>query len=370
MIKLFNGEALSIDDFKKINGGLFSSSWKSQFFSGVIQPIMAFMGNIGYVAVSILGGIFAATGRLAVGNIQAFIQYVKNFTQPVNQIAQISSQLQATIAAAERIFEFLHEPAEPGQDGTREYKEKINGNVSFEHVFFSYNKQDKVIKDFNLDVKSGTKVAIVGPTGSGKTTLVKLMLRFYDLDGGRILLDGKDIAEFERTGLRKCFGMVLQDAWLFSGTILENIRYACPEATDDMVVAAAKTARADHFIRALPDGYSMMINEESSNLSLGQKQLITLARAILANPKILILDEATSSVDTRTEILIQETMDDLMRGRTSFVIAHRLSTIKNADVILVLKDGRIVEQGNHASLIEKGGFYKELYNAQFNEQVL
>lgn len=378
IIKAFNREERVIKDFDEANDVLYKSAWKSQFFSGIMMPVMTFVGNLGYVGVAVLGGFLAANGTIMVGDILSFIQYVKNFTQPITQLAQVSSMLQSTAAAAERVFEFLAEDEEEQcakehamltdtSGNTRNVTTlDITGDVTFEHVRFGYTPEKIIINDFSANVKQGQKIAIVGPTGAGKTTIVKLLMRFYELDGGRILVDGYDIADFDRSELRELFGMVLQDTWLFKGSIMENIRYGKLDATDDEVVAAAKAAHVDHFIRTLPGGYDMELNEEASNVSQGQKQLLTIARAILANNKILILDEATSSVDTRTEIQIQKAMDNLMKGRTSFVIAHRLSTIKDADLILVLKDGDIIEQGSHEELLEKNGFYAELYNSQFD----
>ncbi|MGN0698749.1 MAG: ABC transporter ATP-binding protein [Ruminiclostridium sp.] len=377
IVKAFNREERVINDFNEANDVLYKSAWKSQFFSGIMMPIMTFVGNLGYVGVAILGGLLAANGTIMVGDILSFIQYVKNFTQPINQLAQVSSMLQSTAAAAERVFEFLAEDEEElrakehamitdTSGNTRNVTTlDITGDVTFEHVRFGYTPEKIIINDFSASVKQGQKIAIVGPTGAGKTTIVKLLMRFYELNGGRILVDGYDITDFDRSELRELFGMVLQDTWLFKGSIMENIRYGKLDATDEEVIAAAKAAHVDHFIRTLPGGYDMELNEEASNVSQGQKQLLTIARAILANNKILILDEATSSVDTRTEIQIQKAMDNLMKGRTSFVIAHRLSTIKDADLILVLKDGDIIEQGNHEELIAKNGFYAELYNSQF-----
>ena len=378
IIKAFNREERVIKDFDEANDVLYKSAWKSQFFSGIMMPVMTFVGNLGYVGVAVLGGFLAANGTIMVGDILSFIQYVKNFTQPITQLAQVSSMLQSTAAAAERVFEFLAEDEE--EQCAKEHAMltdtsgnirnvttlDITGDVTFEHVRFGYNPEKIIINDFSANVKQGQKIAIVGPTGAGKTTIVKLLMRFYELNGGRILIDGYDIADFDRSELRELFGMVLQDTWLFKGSIMENIRYGKLDATDEEVVAAAKAAHVDHFIRTLPGGYDMELNEEASNVSQGQKQLLTIARAILANNKILILDEATSSVDTRTEIQIQKAMDNLMKGRTSFVIAHRLSTIKDADLILVLKDGDIIEQGSHEELLEKNGFYAELYNSQFD----
>ncbi len=378
IIKAFNREERVIKDFDEANDVLYKSAWKSQFFSGIMMPVMTFVGNLGYVGVAVLGGFLAANGTIMVGDILSFIQYVKNFTQPITQLAQVSSMLQSTAAAAERVFEFLAEDEEEQcakehamltdtSGNTRNVTTlDITGDVTFEHVRFGYNPEKIIINDFSANVKQGQKIAIVGPTGAGKTTIVKLLMRFYELNGGRILIDGYDIADFDRSELRELFGMVLQDTWLFKGSIMENIRYGKLDATDEEVIAAAKAAHVDHFIRTLPGGYDMELNEEASNVSQGQKQLLTIARAILANNKILILDEATSSVDTRTEIQIQKAMDNLMKGRTSFVIAHRLSTIKDADLILVLKDGDIIEQGSHEELLEKNGFYAELYNSQFD----
>lgn len=378
IIKAFNREERVIKDFDEANDILYKSAWKSQFFSGIMMPVMTFVGNLGYVGVAVLGGLLAANGTIMVGDILSFIQYVKNFTQPITQMAQVSSMLQSTAAAAERVFEFLAEDEEEQCAKEHAMLTDTSGNtrnvttlditddVTFEHVRFGYTPEKIIINDFSANVKQGQKIAIVGPTGAGKTTIVKLLMRFYELNGGRILIDGYDIADFDRSELRELFGMVLQDTWLFKGSIMENIRYGKLDATDDEVIAAAKAAHVDHFIRTLPGGYDMELNEEASNVSQGQKQLLTIARAILANNKILILDEATSSVDTRTEIQIQKAMDNLMKGRTSFVIAHRLSTIKDADLILVLKDGDIIEQGSHEELLEKNGFYAELYNSQFD----
>ena len=366
VVKAFNGEEKAQNDFSKANKELYRSAWRSQFLSGLMYPIMNFISIIGYVGVAIAGGYLAINGRITVGNIQSFIQYNKQFTQPVNQIAEVSSMLQAMVAATERIFDFLEE--EEVETATKDIDiTKIQGNVTFEHVKFGYRPDDIIIKDFNATVKSGQKIAIVGPTGAGKTTMVKLLMRFYDLTGGRILLDGIDIKDIERGKLRQMFGMVLQDTWLFGGTVKDNIKYSKEDATDDEVIRAAKSARVHHFIKTLPNGYNSEINEESSNISAGQKQLLTIARVILADPKILILDEATSSIDTKTEIEIQKAMDNLMEGRTSFVIAHRLSTIKNADLILVMNHGDIVEQGTHDELLAKGGMYEKLYNSQFEE---
>ena len=367
IVKAFNGENEAIKEFSKANKELYQSAWKSQFLSGLIFPIMNFIGNIGYVAVAILGGYLAIQGKITVGNIQSFIQYNKQFTQPINQIAQVSSMLQAMVAAAERVFEFLEEPEEVEDVENPKSTEGLKGNVTFDHVKFGYDEDRIIINDFSAKVKEGQKIAIVGPTGAGKTTMVKLLMRFYDVNSGAILLDGINIKEFKREDLRKMFGMVLQDTWLFGGTIKDNIRYSKPDATDAEVIEAAKAAHVHHFIKTLPSSYDMVLNEESSNVSAGQKQLLTIARVILANPKILILDEATSSIDTRTELQIQAAMDNLMKGRTSFIIAHRLSTIKNADLILVMNHGDIVEQGTHEELLAKGGFYADLYNSQFEE---
>ena len=365
IMKAFNAEKEVVDQFRKINKELYDSAWKSQFLSGMMMPIMNFIGNLGYVAVSILGGWYASRGVIEVGDILSFIQYIKSFTQPISQVAQISNVIQSTVAAAERVFAFLEEKEEVTESAKPVELEKVEGRVTFENVKFGYNEDKIIIKSFSADIKPGQKVAIVGPTGAGKTTIVKLLMRFYELNSGRILIDGHDIKEFTREHLRSHFGMVLQDTWLFSGSIMENIRYGRLSASDEEVIEAAKAAHVHRFIKTLPDGYSMMINEEANNISQGQKQLLTIARAILSDPRILILDEATSSVDTRTEILIQKAMENLMRGRTSFIIAHRLSTIKDTDLILVMKDGDIVEQGNHEELLRKKGFYAELYNSQF-----
>ena len=367
IVKVFNGEEKAIHEFTKMNEELYHSGWKSQFMSGLMHPIMMFTGNVGYVGVAILGGYLAVQGRITVGNIQSFIQYNKQFTQPINQIAQISSMLQSMVAASERIFEFLEEPEEVQEIEGAVKTEGLKGNVTFDHVQFGYNEDKIIIHDFNQTIKDGQKVAIVGPTGAGKTTMVKLLMRFYDVNQGAILVDGHNVKDFNRGELRKMFGMVLQDTWLFGGTIKENIKYGKPDATDEEVIEAAKAAHVHHFIQTLPKGYDMVIDEESSNISQGQKQLLTIARVILANPEILILDEATSSIDTRTEQQIQAAMDNLMKGRTCFIIAHRLSTIKNADVILVMNEGDIVEQGTHEELLEKNGFYANLYNSQFQD---
>ncbi len=364
VVKLFNGEEKSVEEFNQFNEALSSSAMSAQFFSGMMQPLSKVIGNLGFTAVCILGGALVISGTgLGVGNIQAFVQYVRQFNQPITQLSSVANTFQSTIAAAERVFGFLEEEEE--KETGELALEGIDGNVDFVNVKFGYSQDKVIIKDFSCNVKSGQRIAIVGPTGSGKTTLVKLLMRYYDINEGQILVDGRDIKEFSRSGLRKCMGMVLQDTWLYNGTIMENIRYGRLSATDEEVIEAAKLACADHFIRTLPNGYDFVINAEAGNISQGQKQLLTIARAILANPKIMILDEATSLVDTRTEMLIQQAMETLMAGRTSFVIAHRLSTIKDADLILVLKDGDIIEQGNHNQLLEKGGFYAELYNAQF-----
>ncbi len=367
IVKVFGREKEAIKEFEKENTELYKSGWRSQFLSGLMYPLMNFVGNVGYVAVAILGGYFAVKGRITVGNIQSFIQYNKQFTQPIGQVAQISSTIQSMIAAAERIFEFLEENEEPEDVKNPVSTENLAGNIKFEHVHFGYDPEKTIINDFNADVKDGQKIAIVGPTGAGKTTMVKLLMRFYDVNSGAILVDGHNIKDFKRGELRKMFGMVLQDTWLYGGTIRDNIKYSNPEATDSEVIEAAKAAHVHHYIKTLSNGYDAKINEESTNISAGQKQLLTIARVILANPKILILDEATSSIDTRTEQQIQSAMDNLMKGRTSFIIAHRLSTIKNADLILVMDHGDIVEQGNHEELLAKDGFYAKLYNSQFEE---
>ncbi len=367
VMKAFNGEKRSVEEFNKLNNTLYGSAWKSQFLSGLMMPVMNFIGNLGYVASAILGGWLAFRGMITVGDIQAFIQYIRSFTQPITQIANISNTLQQTAAAAERVFEFLQEEEELPETPNPLLPTTVSGHVEFRHVRFGYLPEKTIIKDFSADIQPGQKIAIVGPTGAGKTTMVKLLMRFYDIQGGAILLDGHDIREFTREGLRDKFGMVLQDAWLYNASIMENIRYGNLNASDEDVIRAAKTANVDHFIRTLPDGYNMILDEETSNISQGQKQLLTIARAVLSDPKILILDEATSSVDTRTEVLIQKAMDSLMHNRTSFIIAHRLSTIRNADRILVMNNGDIVEQGSHEELLAKGGFYANLYNSQFEE---
>lgn len=367
VVKAFNKEEDVIRTFEETNEKLYTSAWRSQFFSGMMMPIMQFVGNLGYVMVALLGGVMVIKGKVMVGDIQAFFQYIRNFTQPIQQIAQVTNLLQSSAAAAERVFEFLDEEEE---DQTVEHPadiRNIQGNVEARHVAFGYQPDHLIIHDFSGYVKAGQKVAIVGPTGAGKTTMIKLLMRFYDVNSGEILIDGHNVKEFNRSRLRELFGMVLQDTWLFHGTIMENIRYGRLDATDEEVIAAAKAAHAHHFIMSQPGGYQMMLNEETSNISQGQKQLLTIARAILADNKILILDEATSSVDTRTEERIQAAMDNLMRGRTSFVIAHRLSTIRDADLILVMKDGDIIEQGTHDSLLAEGGFYANLYNSQFEK---
>ncbi|MDO4599374.1 MAG: ABC transporter ATP-binding protein [[Ruminococcus] gnavus] len=367
IIKAFNKEESVIGSFDETNDKLYDSAWKSQFFSGMMMPIMQFIGNLGYVVVAIMGGFLTIKKTIEVGDIQSFIQYVRTFTQPIQQIAQVANMLQMTAAASERVFEFLEEEEE---DQVAEHPvsvENLEGNVSFEHVHFGYNADKTIINDFSADVREGQKIAIVGPTGAGKTTMIKLLMRFYDVNGGSIKIDGHDVRDFNRSELRQMFGMVLQDTWLFNGSIRDNIKYGKLDATDEEVIQAAKAAHVHQFVKTLPGGYDMELNEEANNVSQGQKQLLTIARAILADPKILILDEATSSVDTRTEVLIQKAMDNLMKGRTSFVIAHRLSTIRDADLILVMKDGDIVEQGNHEELLKKGGFYADLYNSQFEK---
>lgn len=367
IVKAFNGEEDAREEFQKLNQTLYRSSWKSQFFSGIMMPLMNFIGNLGYVVVSIMGGYLVIQNQITVGDIQSFIQYVRNFMNPLSNVAQVVNLIQATIAAAERVFEFLGEEEEVPETEHPVSTENLSGNITFAHVKFGYNPDKTIIKDFNATVKQGQKVAIVGPTGAGKTTMVKLLMRFYDINSGSIQIDGHDIKEFKRQDLRRMFGMVLQDTWLFSGTIEDNVKYGKMDATFEAVENACREAHADHFIKTLPDSYHMVINEEGNNVSQGQKQLLTIARVILADPKILILDEATSSVDTRTEEYIQKAMDKLMENRTSFIIAHRLSTIRNADLILVMDHGDIVEQGNHEELLKKNGFYAKLYNSQFEE---
>lgn len=368
IIKAFNAESQTIEAFDELNETLYQNAWKSQFFSGMMHPIMSFIGNLGYVIISMLGGWLVIKNRIEVGDILSFTQYVRSFNQPIAQFAQIANLLQSTAAAAERVFEFLDEKEEVEEATNPVSTVNLDGNITFDHVNFGYNKNKTIINDFNAEVKKGEKIAIVGPTGAGKSTMIKLLMRFYDVNSGSIKVDGHDIKEFKRSDLRKMFGMVLQDTWLFSGTIKDNIRYGTMDASDEDVIAACKAASVDHFVKTLPDGYDMVLNEETDNISGGQKQLLTIARVILADPKILILDEATSSVDTRTEVLIQKAMDHLMEGRTSFIIAHRLSTIKNADLILVMNHGDIVEQGTHDDLLKKNGFYAELYNSQFEEE--
>lgn len=367
IVRAFNGQKASTEQFEEYNKNLYNAGWKSQFLSGLMPPIMNFVSNLGYVIVCIMGGYYASSGTITVGNIQSFIQYMRSFNQPISQIANLSNVIQSTMAAAERVFELLDEKEEIPETNNPAKVEGIEGNVEFKNVHFGYNPEKIIINDFSASVKKGQKIAIVGPTGAGKTTIVKLLMRYYDVTSGAILLDGTDIRDFTRNDLRSQFGMVLQDTWSFNETIMENIRYGRLEATDEEVIKAAKEAQVDHFVRTLPEGYNTILNEESTNISQGQKQLLTIARAFLADPKILILDEATSSVDTRTEILIQKAMESLMKGRTSFVIAHRLSTIRDADMILVMNQGDIVEQGTHEELLAKGGFYEKLYNSQFEE---
>ena len=367
IVKAFNGEDKSIDKFDGYNKTLYGSAWKSQFFSSIMMPVMRLVGNLGYVAVVILGGWLTIRKAIEIGDIQAFIQYINSFTQPITQLANISNVLQSTVAAAERVFEFLEKPEETPETDSPASLARVEGHVEFRGVHFGYEANQPVIKGFSSEIKPGQKIAIVGPTGAGKTTIVKLLMRFYDVDSGAILIDGHDVRQVTRADLRAMFGMVLQDTWLFNGTILDNIRYGREDATEEEVIAAAQAAHVDHFIHTLPDGYHSVLNEEVTNISQGQKQLLTIARAFLADSPMLILDEATSSVDTHTEILIQKAMEKLMRGRTSFIIAHRLSTIQNADMILVMRDGNIVEQGTHDELLAKGGFYADLYNSQFEK---
>ena len=369
VMKAFNGEARSVEHFEGMNDTLYSSAWKSQFLSGLMMPVMRFIGNLAYVAIAILGGYLAVRNAITLGDIQAFIQYVRSFTQPITQIANISNVLQQTAAAAERVFEFLGEEEEVPESEHPIELEKVDGHVTFENVQFGYDADKVVIKDFSADVLPGQKIALVGPTGAGKTTMVKLLMRFYDVSKGAILVDGHNVKDLKREDLRCMFGMVLQDTWLYNDTIMENIRYGRPDATDEEVCSAAKAAHVDHFVRTLPEGYNLVVNEEATNISQGQKQLLTIARAIVTDPRMLILDEATSSVDTRTEVLIQQAMDTLMKGRTSFIIAHRLSTIRNADWILVMDEGDVVEQGTHEDLLAQDGFYAELYNSQFEGAV-
>lgn len=366
VVKAFNGEDSAYESFEKLNKTLYSSAWKSQFLSGLMMPIMNFIGNFGYVLMSIVGGYLTILGAIQVGDILAFIQYIRSFTQPIAQLTQVANLMQTTAAACERVFEFLDEEEEVQVIENPVRDVNIKGDVAFKDVSFGYNEDKIIINDFTANIKAGQRVAIVGPTGAGKTTIVKLLMRFYDINKGSIMIDGHDIRDFNRNDLRDLFGMVLQETWLYNGSIMENTRYGKLTASDEDVIEAIKAAHANHFIEALPDGYNMELNEEASNISQGQKQLLTIARAILADPKILILDEATSSVDTRTEVLIQKAMDNLMKGRTSFIIAHRLSTIQDADLILVMKDGDIIEQGNHDELMAKGGFYSSLYNSQFD----
>lgn len=368
IVKVFNAEERSIKEFNEVNGKLYDSAWKSQFLSGMMMPIMTFVGNLGYVGVSIMGGYLAVKGAIEVGDIQSFIQYVRSFNQPIAQLAQVSNLLQTTMAAAERVFEFLEEDEEEQFAKNPVNINELDSSVDFENVHFGYNPDKIIVNDFTAHVEPGQKVAIVGPTGAGKTTMVKLLMRFYDVNSGAIKIDGHNIKDFNRAELREMFGMVLQETWLFNGSIADNIKYGKLNASQKEIEEAAKAARIHHFIKTLPGGYNMELNEEATNVSQGQKQLLTIARAILADPKILILDEATSSVDTRTEVLIQEAMDHLMEGRTSFIIAHRLSTIRNADIILVMKDGDIIEQGNHEELLDKKGFYYNLYNSQFEKE--
>jgi ATP-binding cassette subfamily B protein len=367
IIKAFNKEEDVLQKFNEHNEKLYESAWKSQFLSGLMHPVMSFVSNLGYVGVAILGGYLTIHGKIQIGQIQSFFQYIRNFTMPITQLSQVANMFQSTAAAAERVFEFLEADEELPTTATPLVTTGLEGNVEFQNVRFGYTPDRIIIHDFSAKVSKGQKIAIVGPTGAGKTTMVKLLMRFYDINSGQILIDGHNVNDFDRSELRKMFGMVLQDTWLFNGTIMDNIRYSRLDASDEEVIKAAKAAHVHHFISTLPDGYQMVLNEEASNVSQGQKQLLTIARAILADPKILILDEATSSVDTRTEILIQKAMDSLMKGRTSFIIAHRLSTIRDADLILVMNEGDIVEQGNHKELLAKGGFYAKLYNSQFEQ---
>ncbi len=367
IVKVFNGEEKAKKEFEKANAKLYESAWKSQFLSGLLHPLMNLLGNLAYVAVAVAGGYLAIKGTITVGNIQSFIQYNRQFVQPIGQVAQVSGMLQAMLAAAERIFDFLDEDEEiVTAKGNIDIK-KLKGNIKFENVHFGYDKDKIIINNFNANIKEGQKIAIVGPTGAGKTTIVKLLMRFYDVNSGAILVDGHNVKDFERGNLRKMFGMVLQDTWLFGGTVKDNIKYGEPDASDNEVIKAAKAAHVHHFIKTLPHGYESLLNEESSNVSAGQKQLLTIARVILTDPKVLILDEATSSIDTKTELQIQDAMDTLMKGRTSFIIAHRLSTIKNADLILVMNHGDIIEQGTHEKLLARNGFYADLYNSQFED---
>ena len=367
VMRVFNGQERSLAKFRRINNKLYESAWKSQFLSGLMFPVITFVGNLGYVGVAIVGGWLAIEGRVKIGDIQAFIQYVQQFNQPIAQTANIANVLQSTAAAAERVFEFLDEPNELGDNKNPVQLDKIKGEVEFRDVVFGYDKNNPIIKGLSAHIQPGQRVAIVGPTGAGKTTLVNLLMRFYDIDKGQILIDGVDIAEMKRSDVRQMFGMVLQDTWLFNGTIRENLLYGNPKASEEEMIQTAKEAHVDHFVRSLPGGYDMVLDEEATNISQGEKQLLTIARAMIAQTPMLILDEATSSVDTRTEVLIQKAMDKLMQGKTSFVIAHRLSTIRNADLILVVKDGNIIEQGKHSELLKRNGFYAELYNSQFAE---